>query len=47
MIFTSASATPIWVLAVSVLNVLFLCAMSALVLYAMWKAYKWLRKWKP
>jgi len=47
MIFTSASATLVWVLAISVLNVLFLCGISALAIYALWKVFKWLLRWKP
>jgi hypothetical protein len=43
----TASSAPIWVSAVSVLNLLFLCAMLTLVLYAARKAFWWLRKWNP
>ncbi len=44
---TTASSAPIWVSVISVLNLLIYCALLALVLYAAWKAFKWLRKWNP
>lgn len=47
MVFTPASSTPMWVLAISILNVLFLCALFVLAIYAMWKVFRWLRKWRP
>ncbi len=45
--FITAPATPIWVSVVSVLSFLIFCVMLALGLFAVWKGFHWLLKWKP
>jgi hypothetical protein len=40
-------ATPVWVYVVNVAQALLLAAFLALAVYAGWKAFLWLRGWRP
>lgn len=43
----AAPSTPIWVLVVDVLSLLVFLAAVGGGLFAAWKVFQWLRKWKP
>jgi hypothetical protein len=44
---TSSGAFPIWVMILQVLNLVLLIGFVALLCYAGWKVFRWLRKWDP